>query len=57
MKKTYLKPTMQAVLLKHQHQLLAGSLRSIKTNLSEDSEDSEEDDLKIEETSEPSWGR
>ena len=57
MKKTYLKPTMQAVLLQHQHQLLAGSLRSIKTNLSEDSEDSEEDDLKIEETSEPSWGR
>ena len=51
MKKTYLKPTMQAVLLQHQHQLLAGSLRSIKTNLSE------EDDLKIEDTSEPSWGR
>ena len=51
MKKTYLKPTMQAVLLQHQHQLLAGSLRDIKTNLSE------EDDLKIEDTSEPSWGR
>lgn len=55
MKKTYLKPTMQAVLLQHQHQLLADSLRGIKTNLSEDL--SEEDDLKIEETSEPSWGR
>jgi len=51
MKKTYLKPTMQAVLLQHQHQLLADSLRGIKTNLSE------EDDLKIEDTSEPSWGR
>ena len=56
MKKTYLKPTMQAVLLQHQHQLLAGSLRGIKTNLSEDNL-SEEDDLKIEDTSEPSWGR
>jgi hypothetical protein len=51
MKKTYLKPTMQAVLLQHQHQLLADSLRVVKTNLSE------EDDLKIEETYEPSWGR
>ena len=51
MKKTYLKPTMQAVLLQHQHQLLADSLRGINTNLSE------KDDLKIEDTSEPSWGR
>lgn len=32
MKKTYLKPTMQVVLLQHQHQLLAGSpLSTINT--------------------------
>jgi hypothetical protein len=51
MKKTYLKPTMQAVLLQHQHQLLAESLTRTSTNLEP------EDDLKIEDTSEPSWGR
>jgi len=33
MKKTYLKPTAQVVMLRYRHQLLADSLHSISTDL------------------------
>ncbi len=52
MKKTYLKPDMQVVQLQHQHQLLAGSLTSTRTNLDP------EDDLEIDNTPRTNlWGR
>lgn len=51
MKKTYRTPTMQAVVLRQQHYLLAGSISATSTNLSGD------DDIGIEETPGDDWGR
>ena len=56
-KQAYQKPVMQFVLLQQQYQLLAGSLTQIQTTGLGSEEDSEEDELTIDETSHSGWGR
>ena len=50
-RKDYMKPTMRVVMLQHRHQILAGSIQSTSTNLSE------EDAIDISDTPSSIWGR
>ena len=45
MKKQYMKPTMQVVMLQHQHQLLAGSPYDSMSKLLDTYDDDDDDDI------------